>query len=145
MTDEDLTVQILGETVRVSARVDELIIRPLRLVLLQTVGYLSAPACARFLAIYAEEVAGRPYVVPADFRRHSDEHREYRELRHSLLIRPRAGGRWDPGKEVEVCPFSHLMYQQHRDDLIDKAASLATPTDSILVEGHSRDRGDASA
>jgi hypothetical protein len=119
-----LPVTILGETVHVSLRAREILVDPLVEVLRQTAGYLSPEACARFLEIYDYDATGEVYKVPDDFVRHSDHHREYRELRHSLLIRPRAGGQWDPGKEVEVCPFSHLLLKQHQDLLVEKAATV---------------------
>lgn len=122
--DRGVDVEIFGERLRVSNQVDDLVIKPLSRILEQTVGYLSPPACARFLSIYETELAGGTYVVPDDFERHSDEHRQYRELRHSLMIRPRAGGQWDPRKEVEVCEMSHLMYQQHKDIIGTKAATV---------------------
>jgi hypothetical protein len=122
--DPGVEVEIFGERLEVSSRVDDLVIKPLTKILEQTVGYLSPPACARFLTIYDAELAGRTYVVPGDFVRHSDEHRQYRELRHSLMIRPRTGGQWDPGKEVEVCEISHLMYRQHRAIIHAKAETV---------------------
>lgn len=118
-------VNVMGHTLEVSGEAEEALVRPLVALFDHILYYIPPAAAQRFLEIYEQDASGQEYVVSADFQRHSPDHRLYRELRHNLLIRPRAGGQWEPGTRVEVCVFSHMLYAHAAQALRDKVARHA--------------------
>jgi GNAT superfamily N-acetyltransferase len=121
-----VSLEALGTTVRVSERARDVVVEPLLKLIAQTVGYLTPESCALLVEIYDVHRSGGVYRVPEDFVRHSPLHRGYRELRHSLFIRPAEGGQWDPSKEVEVCVFTEMVFRQAGETVAAKAAVAET-------------------
>jgi len=101
---------LLDRTYEVSPKAAREVLRPLHDAVTGVAFYLSPAACALFLQIYEAGRRGRRHRVPKSFRRNSPAHKLYRELRHSILIRPLKGGQWEAGKAVEICAFSDLLY-----------------------------------
>lgn len=117
------TVTVLGRTFEVSGEVNDVLVRPVAELMDHVLRYLTPSGAALFLQVFETTAAGRQWVVPASFTRHSPDHRRYRELRHSLLVMPRGGGQWEPGTEVQVCVLAHMLYAHARAEL--RARALA--------------------
>jgi dTMP kinase len=115
---DTVRVTELGTPFTVSRQAYDDAIRPFVRVVDVMLGYLSPPAARVLVDLWTALETGAELRVPDAFERHSDLHRAYRELRHSLLLRPAVGGQWDAGKRIELAELAHIVARLRRDVVV---------------------------
>ena len=60
---------------------------------------------------------GGSFTLPSNFVRGTPEHEALRSLKERLLIRPREGGSWQPGKTVELTPIAEQISDKLKKEI----------------------------
>ena len=106
-----------GFKLAMSRQTKDLIVQPILDEMNFVLSSLSRPDRDLFMSIYQDIESGKGYSVPPDFERGNALHAQLRSLRELNLIRPTEGGRWQPGKPVELTRFAKVFGQVKRTEL----------------------------